>query len=67
MRALSRLKLFQASPHELAAMRFDVRDRCEDRPGVYRMLAPDGEIVYVGKSKKVRTRLLSYFRCAFPE
>jgi excinuclease ABC subunit C len=31
------------------------------------MLSADGEIVYVGKSKKVRTRLLSYFRCAFPE
>jgi excinuclease ABC subunit C len=27
------------------------------------MLSPDGEIVYVGKSKKLRTRLLSYFRC----
>ena len=31
------------------------------------MLSADGEIVYVGKSKKVRTRLLSYFRCSFPE
>ena len=64
MRALSRLKLFQASKDQLAAMRLDVRTRCEDRPGVYRMLAPDGEIVYVGKSKRVRTRLLSYFRCS---
>lgn len=48
-------------------MRADVRARAEDRPGVYRMLAEDGEIVYVGKSKRVRARLLSYFRCAFPE
>lgn len=63
MRALSRLKLFQASKDQLAAMRADVRARCEDRPGVYRMMAPDGEIVYVGKSKRIRTRLLSYFRC----
>ena len=31
------------------------------------MLSSDGEIVYVGKSKKLRTRLLSYFRCSFPE
>ena len=31
------------------------------------MLSADGEIVYVGKSKKLRTRLLSYFRCTFPE
>ena len=64
MRTLSRLKLFQASADQLAAMRAEVRTHCEDRPGVYRMLAPDGEIVYVGKSKRIRTRLLSYFRCA---
>lgn len=44
-----------------------VRTRAENRPGVYRMLTSDGEVVYVGKSKRVRTRLLSYFRCAFPE
>jgi excinuclease ABC subunit C len=48
-------------------MRAHVRANAKDRPGVYRMLSADGEIVYVGKSKKVRTRLLSYFRCAFPE
>lgn len=48
-------------------MHDDVRARCENRPGVYRMLTDAGEVVYVGKSKRVRTRLLSYFRCAFPE
>ena len=48
-------------------MRAHVRATAKDRPGVYRMLSSDGEIVYVGKSKRVRTRLLSYFRCAFPE
>ena len=48
-------------------MRAAVRAQCEDRPGVYRMCAADGEIVYVGKSSRVRTRLLSYFRAAFPE
>ncbi|HEX6039784.1 GIY-YIG nuclease family protein [Longimicrobium sp.] len=31
-------------------------------PGVYRMLAADGEVLYVGKSKSLRTRLLSYLR-----
>jgi excinuclease ABC subunit C len=30
------------------------------------MVTADGEIVYVGKSKRVRSRLLSYFRCAYP-
>ena len=48
-------------------MRGVVRDGAQDRPGIYRMLSPEGEVVYVGKSKRVRTRLLSYFRCAYPE
>ena len=48
-------------------MRSVVKSQAKDRPGVYRMLSADGEIVYVGKSKKLRTRLLSYFRCEFPE
>jgi excinuclease ABC subunit C len=48
-------------------MRDSVRTSAVDRPGVYRMLSSDGEIVYVGKSKRVRSRLLSYFRCAYPE
>lgn len=48
-------------------MHEDVRTRAENRPGVYRMLTSAGEVVYVGKSKRIRTRLLSYFRCAFPE
>jgi len=51
---------------QLACMRDAVKAGAKDRPGVYRMLAADGEIVYVGKSKKLRTRLLSYFRCEFP-
>jgi excinuclease ABC subunit C len=37
-----------------------------DRPGVYHMISPDGEIIYVGKAKKLRTRLLGYFRAAYP-
>jgi len=48
-------------------MRASVRAECADRPGVYRMISPEGEVLYVGKSKRVRTRLLSYFRAAFPE
>ena len=52
---------------QLAVMRDAVRTEAKDRPGVYRMLSSDGEVVYVGKSKKLRTRLLSYFRCSFPE
>ena len=48
-------------------MRETVRAGAADRPGVYRMMSPGGEIIYVGKSKRVRSRLLSYFRGAYPE
>lgn len=56
-----------ASDSQLEAMRSEVRAGAADRPGVYRMLAEDGEVLYVGKSKRVRTRLLSYFRYSYPE
>jgi excinuclease ABC subunit C len=69
MRALSKLKLLRPpTPDEqIAVMRIHVKDTAEDRPAVYRMIAEDGEIVYVGKSKRVRSRLLSYFLANFPE
>lgn len=51
----------------LKELRGIVRRQAEDRPGVYRMVSEGGEVVYVGKSKRVRTRLLSYFRAAFPD
>ena len=68
MRALSTVGLLRphTSDTQLAVMRAAVKADATDRPGVYRMFAADGEIVYVGKSKKLRTRLLSYFRCEFP-
>jgi excinuclease ABC subunit C len=69
VRALSKVALLRppTSDEQLAVMRAHVRDAAVDRPGVYRMIASDGEIVYVGKSKRVRSRLLSYFRGEFPE
>src|SRR4051812_20161076 len=69
MRALSKLRLLRppTSAEQIAAMRAHVKDTADDRPAVYRMIADDGEIVYVGKSKRVRSRLLSYFRCAKEE
>ena len=51
----------------LAELREHVRAQASDRPGVYRMLGEGGEVVYVGKSKKLRTRLLSYFRAEYPK
>ncbi len=43
-------------------LREKVRARAEDRPGVYRWLGGGGRILYVGKSVRLRSRLLSYFR-----
>jgi excinuclease ABC subunit C len=54
--------LAAANGHLAVALRDHVRAHVEQRPGVYRMIGPDGLIVYVGKSVQLRTRLLSYFR-----
>ena len=43
-------------------LREHVRAQAENRPGVYRMFGPGNELLYVGKSVQVRTRVLSYFR-----
>lgn len=51
---------------DLGALRLGIRGNVRDRPGVYQMLSPNGEIIYVGKSKKLRTRLMSYFRAEYP-
>lgn len=44
------------------ALREQVRKSARNLPGTYRMIGEEGEVLYVGKSKAVRTRLLSYFR-----
>ncbi len=59
--------LASAPDAHLPALRDYVRAEAHDRPGVYRMLGESGEVIYVGKSKHVRTRLLSYFRCVYPD
>ena len=67
IRGTARLEHQPTSDAQLAVMRSSVCDGATDRPGIYRMLSGDGEVLYVGKSKQIRTRLLSYFRCAYPE
>jgi len=47
----------------LARLRDDAR-RAPLQPGVYRWLAADGSVLYVGKAKELRKRLLSYLRPA---
>ncbi|MEX1183024.1 MAG: UvrB/UvrC motif-containing protein [Gemmatimonadota bacterium] len=54
--------VLQARPLPPDELRAAVRASCENRPGVYRMMGPGSEVLYVGKSVRVRTRLLSYFR-----
>ena len=44
-----------------------VRALAENRPAVYRMLDSTGRILYVGKAKRLRTRLLCYFRAVYPD
>jgi len=44
------------------SLRAYVRQQAEDRPGIYKMLGPENEVLYVGKSVRVKSRLLSYFR-----
>jgi excinuclease ABC subunit C len=66
-RGAARLEKQPTSDAQLAIMRTNVRDGAADRPGVYRMLSSEGEVLYVGKSKRVRSRLMSYFRCEYPE
>ncbi|MFI4890754.1 MAG: excinuclease ABC subunit UvrC [Steroidobacterales bacterium] len=49
-------------PNEL---KFDAKSFVEalpSRPGVYRMLDADGEILYVGKARSLRSRVGSYFQ-----
>ena len=43
-------------------LRTQVRKQCPRRPGVYGMVSRKGELIYVGKAKCLRARLLSYFR-----
>ncbi len=52
---------------DLATLKLRIQRLAEERPGTYRMLDATGRILYVGKAKAVRTRLLSYFRAAYPD
>lgn len=58
---------FAADAARLLELKGRVRASAQDRPGVYRMITDTGEVAYVGKSKRVRSRLLSYFRAEYPK
>ena len=45
-----------------SAVRGQVRLLAPARPGIYGMIDADEQLIYVGKAKNLRVRLLSYFR-----
>ncbi len=52
---------------DLPALRSRVKALAEHRPGIYRMVDAAGRVLYVGKAKRVKNRLLSYFNATFPQ
>lgn len=52
---------FQGIPDDRMDARAMLRGECPRVPGVYGWLDADHQLVYVGKSKSLRARLLSYF------
>jgi excinuclease ABC subunit C len=47
--------------------RRQLREVCPASPGVYGMIDRFGQLIYVGKAKRLRQRLLSYFQAAADE
>ena len=52
---------------DLDQLRRRVRTLAENRPAVYRMFDATGRVLYIGKAKRLRTRLLTYFRASYPD
>ena len=52
---------------DLDQLRRRVRALAENRPAVYQMFDATGRVLYVGKAKRLRTRLLTYFRASYPD
>ena len=55
-----------AADGNVGRLRDEVRASAKNEPGVYLMRNAHGDVLYVGKSTQLRTRLLSYFRLPWP-
>ena len=62
---MSRATLLPAT--DLDRLRRRIRALTENRPAVYRMMSATGRVLYVGKARRLRTRLLTYFRAEHPD
>src|ERR1700732_507262 len=52
-------------PLKGAALIKDEVTRLPDRPGVYRMIGDDGEVLYVGKARSLKKRVIQYAQGRF--
>ncbi len=43
-------------------LRVAMKERCPKQPGIYGMVDGHGEVIYIGKAKRLQTRLSSYLR-----
>lgn len=58
---LADLQAYTSSTSDRAFRKISLVDDAPARPGVYRFLGPDGEVLYVGTTANLRTRLRRYF------
>jgi excinuclease ABC subunit C len=54
-----------AAPLKGAALIKDEVKRLPDRPGVYRMIGDEGEVLYVGKARSLKKRVIQYAQGRF--
>lgn len=55
------VRLAKVAGRSKVALHEGIRKDCPKTPGVYGMIDANGHLIYVGKSKSLRSRLLSYF------